>query len=212
MEIDLHIHSMFSNDSRSRPEAIVRKAAEVGLGAIAVTDHNSWRGARTVASIAPRSLIVIPGAEIKTDKGDILALFVNDEIETRNWASAVEDIRSRGGVSIVPHPFDSPKLSKEDIVLADGIEVFNSTCSNRSNRLAAELASELRKPGFASSDAHMVVEIGNGRTKVDDVQTLEELRNVVLARPEVSRTTRSNPLIHRANEAIMFGLKGIWRR
>ena len=92
MEIDLHIHSMFSNDSRSRPEAIVRKAVEVGLGAIAVTDHNSWRGARTVTSIAPRSLIVIPGAEIKTDKGTAsaeqmawLAELSNDDVRCYVW-------------------------------------------------------------------------------------------------------------------------------
>ncbi|MGQ9588312.1 MAG: PHP domain-containing protein, partial [Thermoplasmata archaeon] len=52
MEIDLHIHSACSNDCRSRPEAIVKRALAVGLGAIAVTDHNTWKGARTVSRVA----------------------------------------------------------------------------------------------------------------------------------------------------------------
>ncbi|MGQ9588567.1 MAG: PHP-associated domain-containing protein, partial [Thermoplasmata archaeon] len=165
-----------------------------------------------VSRVAARALLVIPGAEMKTNKGDLLALFVEEEVKTRDWADAVDQIRSRGGLSIVPHPFDSPRLTKEDIVLADGLEVFNSTCSARSNSLSSKLAMELKKPGFATSDAHRVSEIGNGRTSVPDCSSLDSLRESILVNPVVSRTIRSSHLLHRMNSLMVFGIKGMWRR
>ena len=109
MEVDLHMHSRHSNDSRSRVDRIIERAMSVGLGGIAVTDHNSWAGAREAAKLAEGRIIIIPGAEIKTEKGDVLALFVSDEIASREFLTVIDEIRTRGGVSVVPHPSDSPK-------------------------------------------------------------------------------------------------------
>jgi len=212
MEVDLHIHSHHSNDSRSKPGEIVRRAVSLGLGAIAVTDHNSWRGTRAVARIAAGRIIIVPGAELKTDRGDLLALFVGEEIDTRIYAEAVDEIRSRGGISIVPHPTESSRVTKEDVALADGLEVFNSTCSDENNKKAMQLGAELRKPGFASSDAHMVREIGNGRTRVADCSSLDELRREILKNPVPSVMVTSNHVLHRANAYFNFGLKGLWQR
>jgi len=183
----------------------------VGLGAIAVTDHNSWAGAREAAELSAGKLLVIPGAEIKTEKGDVLVLFVDDDIRSRQFAAVIDDVRARGGVSIIPHPAESPGMTEAHLRLADGLEVFNSTCTARSNARASELAEKLSKPGFASSDAHIVAEIGNGRTRIEDCQTLEELRRCILKNPTVSRRVGSNPLLHRMNEVFNFATKGIWK-
>ncbi len=212
MEVDLHMHSLRSNDSRSKVIEMVDRAVSVGLRAIAVTDHNSWEGAREAAKLANGRIIIIPGAEIKTDKGDVLALFVDEEIAAREFSKVLDAIRSAGGVSIVPHPGDSPKITKVDIRKTDGLEAFNSTCTRRSNQFSSRLASELGMPAFASSDAHMVQEIGNGRTKVPDCRNLRELRERILENPVLSRTEQSNLFVHRVNEAFNFGTKGIWRR
>lgn len=212
MEVDLHMHSLHSNDSRSKVDEMVDKAVSAGLGAIAVTDHNSWEGAREASRLANGRIIIIPGAEIKTDKGDVLALFIDKEITTRIFSEVLEAIRAAGGVSVIPHPGDSPKITKDDILNADGFEVFNSTCTSRANEYASRLAAELRKPTFASSDAHLVSEIGNGRTRVPDCKTLAELRERILENPVPSRMERSNLFVHRINEAFNFGTKGIWRR
>ena len=212
MEIDLHIHSRYSNDSRSKPDEIVKRAVSLGLGAIAVTDHNSWGGARAAAKIASGSVLVVPGAELKTDRGDLLALFVDEEIRTKVYAEAIDEIKARGGISIVPHPTESSRVTKEDVMLADGLEVFNSTCSEENNLRALQLGTGLKKPGFASSDAHMVLEIGNGRTRVAECSSLDELRREILKNPAPSKMVRSNPVLHRVNSYINFGLKGIWMR
>ena len=212
MEIDLHIHSRFSPDSRSRPERIVARAKEVGLGAVAVTDHDSLEGARAARRVDESNLIVIPGEELKTDKGDLLALFIEEEIRARTYASIVDQVRSIGGITIVPHPAVSSKLTKDDMRIADGIEVFNATLRAVDNATSRKYAEDLELPGFGSSDAHLVEEIGNGRTRVPDSADLEELRKNMFKGPIVSRAERSNMFVHRANEAMMFGLKGIWTR
>ena len=212
MEVDLHIHSRYSPDSRSRPEDIVRRAVVLGLGAIAVTDHDSLKGAAAATRLAPDSLLIVPGMELKTEKGDLLALFVNQEVRSKTFAAAVDEIRSEGGIAIVPHPGESPKMTSQDIALADGLEIFNATLSPRNNRRSLEYATQLTMPGFSSSDAHLVMEIGNGTTRVQDTSSLEELRKALLTNPVVLKTIRSNVLIHRMNQALLFGSKGIWLR
>lgn len=212
MEVDLHMHSFYSPDSRSKIEAMVKRALDVGLGAIAITDHDSWKGARAASKIAPPNLLIVPGAELKTDKGDLVALFVEQEIKSGSFEEAVEKIHAQAGIAIVPHPGESLKVTKGAIAIANGYEAFNATLSAKDNLRSVDLASGLNKPGIAVSDAHLVREIGNGRIQVPDCTSLVELREVVLKNPVITKTVRSNPLIHRTNEAVLFGLKGIWRR
>ncbi|MBU0684879.1 MAG: PHP domain-containing protein [Thermoplasmatota archaeon] len=212
MEVDLHMHSFYSPDSRSKIEAMVRRASDVGLGAIAITDHDSWEGARAASRVTPPNLLIVPGAELKTDKGDLVALFVEKEIKSYSFEEAVEKIHAQAGIAIVPHPGESRKVTKGAIEIADGYEAFNATLSAKDNQRSVDLASGLNKPGIAVSDAHLVMEIGNGRIQAPDCTSLAELREVVLKNPVITRRVRSNPLIHRTNEAVLFGIKGIWRR
>ena len=212
LEVDLHIHSFRSPDSMSRPERIVARARQLGLAAIAVTDHDSWDGYRDAKAASGGSPMIVPGAELKTSKGDLLALFVEEPVLTRDWAAAVDSIRTQGGIAVVPHPAESRGLRPEDIGIADALEAFNAKCGRRSNERAKALAQTLGLPGVASSDAHMVAAIGNGRTSVPEFQTLEELRRLILKCPVVSRTEMTNPVLHYGNAALCFGIKGVWRR
>jgi len=41
---------------------------------------------------------------------------------------------------------------------------------------------------------------------------LDELRREILKNPAPSKMVRSNPVLHRVNSYINFGLKGIWMR
>lgn len=212
LEVDLHIHSMHSPDSMSRPERIVSRARRLGLAAIAVTDHGRWDGWREAQAAAGGNPLVVPGAELKTSKGDLLALFVEEPIVAKDWADAIDSVRAHGGLAVVPHPAESRRLSREDIALADALEAFNAKCGRRSNERAAAMARRLGLPGLASSDAHTVVAIGNGRTSVPEFHSGEELRKVLLRDPEISRAEMTNPILHYGNAALCFGLKGVWKR
>ena len=60
--IDLHIHTDWSHDCSIPAEELVDNAEAIGLGGIAVTDHNAFGGALDAVELAgDRDLVVIPG-------------------------------------------------------------------------------------------------------------------------------------------------------
>jgi predicted metal-dependent phosphoesterase TrpH len=67
--LDLHTHSTAS-DGVYPPGELVRMAATLGLGCIALTDHDSTEGIEeALAAGAQTGLTVIPGVEVNTDLG-----------------------------------------------------------------------------------------------------------------------------------------------
>jgi 3',5'-nucleoside bisphosphate phosphatase len=60
---DLHSHSSVS-DGTEPPAIVIRRAAEAGLDAIALTDHDTVAGHREAASALPAGLTLVPGAEL----------------------------------------------------------------------------------------------------------------------------------------------------
>ncbi len=64
---DLHVHTTFS-DGVLTPTEIVERAHEVGLDAVAITDHDSVAGVPEAAEAGRRlGVQVVPGVEINTD-------------------------------------------------------------------------------------------------------------------------------------------------
>ena len=65
--IDLHAHTTASDGSLS-PTELVRKAAELGLAALAVTDHDTLGGlAEAQDAAAGRGLELVPGVELSVE-------------------------------------------------------------------------------------------------------------------------------------------------
>src|SRR4051794_12763116 len=105
---DLHMHTDHSHDC-AVPVAVLLDYAEAqGLGAIGITDHNVFAGAEQAVQLARgRDLVVIPGEEIKTEKGEVIGLFLEEKIERGlPMADTIAGIREQGGVVYIPHPFD----------------------------------------------------------------------------------------------------------
>lgn len=62
--VDLHIHTTYS-DSALTPQQVVERALELGLKAIAITDHDAVEGIDEASQAAKgRNLEVIPGVEL----------------------------------------------------------------------------------------------------------------------------------------------------
>lgn len=80
--IDLHTHSTAS-DGTFTPGELMRAAAEMGLNAIALTDHDTFEGLPEARAEAARQGIeLVPGCELSLDYGGLpthlLALFVDE--------------------------------------------------------------------------------------------------------------------------------------
>jgi len=165
--IDLHVHTWHSKDSLSDPKKIV-EFAEKYKKIIAITDHNEIEGALEAKKIDKENRIIV-GEEIKTtDLGiEILAYNIRKKIDPGKAADIIREIHSQGGVAVLSHPtrtgyiFKSfPKIIPPEIISeVDGVEVFNSRCSEKENKKALELAGRHGKIETRGSDAHMIWEM-----------------------------------------------------
>lgn len=181
---DLHLHTIYSYDGTVAVPAVLRRAREIGLDVIAITDHDVIGGALEAVKIAPHyGMEVIPGIEITTADGDLLALFITEKVEAGlSLIDTVLKVRELGGVCIAPHPMAGgmgmKSLSARTILKAlrnpdvaetlIGIEVYNATVLDRiSNHYARILASQLKIANTGSSDAHVVDAIGLGATEFE---------------------------------------------
>jgi predicted metal-dependent phosphoesterase TrpH len=159
---DLHIHSKYSDDGCMSVKRILRLAKKVGLNTIAITDHNTIRGAIEAKHYEQAiGIKVIIGTEIATDIGDIIGLNITEDIISRDWLNVINEIRQQNGIVVLPHPYRSHKNVEEVAQQVDMIEVFNARCSPEQNDRALVLAKNLKKDLVAGSDAHLGREIGN---------------------------------------------------
>ena len=58
IKVDLHVHTSHSVDGSISPEKLVDLSQTKGLGALAITDHNTIGGALAVRKITPFPVIV----------------------------------------------------------------------------------------------------------------------------------------------------------
>jgi predicted metal-dependent phosphoesterase TrpH len=194
---------MYSSDGVMTPEQLVTRARATGLDGLAVTDHGTIRGALELARLKTDDLLVIVGAEMMTDQGEVIGLFLREEVQEYELERVVEAIRRQGGIAVVPHPFDSLRKSafpigEEQAHLADAIEVFNSRCLlQRYNRQAREYAARHGLPGVAGSDAHYPSEVGTAGVIVEDrnvKDAIQQGRLTVFGR-------HSSPVMHMLTKA-----------
>ncbi len=167
--VDLHMHTSASKDCLSKPADVVRRARDVGLDRIAITDHNQIDGAFEARSI-DRELVIV-GEEVRTAEGlDLIGLFLSEHIPPGGtFREVAEEIRRQGGVVYAPHPFDSHRGTTEEFLdgvrdCIDAVEGFNARIHDpRRNQKAQDWALAHGLPLGAGSDAHMLREIGRAR-------------------------------------------------
>jgi predicted metal-dependent phosphoesterase TrpH len=182
MKIDFHIHTYHSYDSIMKPRQILKRARKRKLDGIVVCDHNTVQGALEVARInKDPEFVVIVGAEIATNAGDITGIFLHKEIQSREVNAVIDEIRAQGGKVILNHPYKGHDLSLIDFSKIDFIEGYNSRLNTDNNQKAIQLAQQWNIPVIAGSDAHLYGEIANCWTEVKDLETLHPLKHHYMA-------------------------------
>ena len=177
IKLDLHIHSQYSEDAIGSPEDIIKSLKKKGRQGMAVTDHNTVEGGLKALKVAPKDFIVIPGLEISTADGHMLALDVKENI-TRGISveETVEKIIDIGGTPIVPHLFRNMSGIKEEKLKKlhkklSAIEVFNACSLPKTNIKTANVAKEFNLGGTGGSDAHDPLYAGYAYTTVNTTDT-----------------------------------------
>jgi len=167
--IDLHMHTSHSWDCATDPVALLHVAREVGLTAIAVTDHNEISGALEAAKHADEyGIQVIVGEEVMTAQGEVIGLFLTERIEPGlSWHETIARIRAQDGLVYVPHPFDrlhtipDVHLLRDTLDDIDAFETYNARLPfDQYNRDAERFARKYNLVEGAGSDAHVTQGLG----------------------------------------------------
>jgi predicted metal-dependent phosphoesterase TrpH len=182
---DLHIHTRHGDGMATVPE-LLRHVEEHGdLDVIALTEHDTLRAADEARDLHARGdyrFDVVPGMEVTTLDGHLLALYIDEPVASfRRVEETLEAVHRLGGIAIAPHPLSwlTRSISERafarvgaianDGVHFDGIEEFNMSpagrvTSARARRLNRE---RLGLASVGSSDAHFLASIASAHTEFE---------------------------------------------
>jgi len=134
MRFDLHVHSKYSFDSLMSSKTIIKTANKKNLNGLAITDHNTILGAKKTCEQNESPLLIIIGSEVSTDIGDIIGLFLTEDVKSHDSLEVLDDIKSQGGLSVLAHPFKGHELTSdkaaEMLRRIDCFEILNSRTPN----------------------------------------------------------------------------------
>jgi glycosyltransferase involved in cell wall biosynthesis len=198
IHVDLHMHTDHSPDCATPVDTLLETAKKVGLGAIAITDHNEVSGALEARDRAD-GVKVIVAEEVKTaDQGEVIGLFIEEKIPRgMTLQETIAEIRRQGGLVYVPHPFDRMHAVPDyehllDVVEdIDAMEVFNPRVAfSAFNEEAARFAAKYRIVAGAGSDSHVAQGLGSVKIRMRDFdgpeEFLESLRDADIVRKKQS--------------------------
>jgi carbohydrate binding protein with CBM11 domain/PHP domain-containing protein len=123
----VHVHTTAS-DGTGSPEEVAATAEALGLGFLAITDHNNL-DAKEVEGYHGTTLVMV-GLEASTQSGHLLALGIPDPVFrfSGDAPDALDDVRLLGGAAFAAHPMSA----REDFLWTGwdlpgpwGIELLN---------------------------------------------------------------------------------------
>jgi predicted metal-dependent phosphoesterase TrpH len=181
---DLHIHTRYGDGLATIPEILAHVEHATDLDVIAITEHDTPRPALEARELHARGayrFALVPGIEVTTLDGHLLALFVDEPVESfRRIEPTLADIHRLGGLAVAPHPLSWLTRSVKravfervaahdgnDGVYFDAIEEYNMSPAGRvASAQARRLNRErLHLAPVGASDAHFLASIGAARTR-----------------------------------------------
>lgn len=211
---DLHIHTKNSDGTFSLDQLFDYVEGQTKLDVIAVTEHDDIRGSLKAVSKSLNGRYrfeVIPGVEITTRQGHLIALGITNQPPF--MASAEDTIRfvhSHGGLVIPAHPLARVPLSFNSSVITriqasfdpqiylDGIEIGNPTPAGRAkDPLVRQFnSSGWCLPEIGSSDAHFIEHVGStvtyfeGRTTAELINAIKDVKTASIPQAYPKIATR----------------------
>jgi predicted metal-dependent phosphoesterase TrpH len=194
MKFDLHLHTRkHSPDSVSDPFQLVKRAVDIGLDGLVITEHDYlWTEDELdeLREAAP-SLVILAGVEITGKGGDMLCYGVTDPFALPRgieWGKLTREVHRQGGVCVAAHPYrwgqPFDKLLREQKAEIDGVEMMSKNMDGELRHQASEFFK--RHPGLArlgNSDSHELDTLGCCYTEFDaEIYSIADLVEAIRAK------------------------------
>jgi predicted metal-dependent phosphoesterase TrpH len=177
-----HIHTEKSHDALIKIDELLDFVIKNKIDYFCVTDHHTFEACEIIEKKLKSEkyekykgkINLVKGVEIKTEYGDVIPCFIENQIKTRKFLEVVKETKKQKGLLIIPHPYHMHKNIMELIRHADGIEVYNSSLPKYKNKKACQLASENPQlMQVAGVDAHLKSELGTALNEIKISRKIE---------------------------------------
>ena len=177
MRLDLHTHSIKSDDGRAKVENYCKWIAkkELPLDGFVLTEHRQFDADSDYRQLEDEyGLAIMKASEVETDYGHVLVFGVNDDllaaIDFTNVRLPIETVldesRKAGAFAAPCHPGRKrvglfAHYEERGVVQGvDTVEVLNGGSIPGEDELSLAMADRLGYRGFGGSDSHVVSRIG----------------------------------------------------
>jgi predicted metal-dependent phosphoesterase TrpH len=193
MILDLHSHSIRSDDGRAKVENYCQwiQKRELPLHGFVLTEHRQWDGESDYRKLEDEfGLLILKGSEVETEYGHVLLFGVNDDL-THSFDFERLDLplhevvaaADRCGAIAVPcHPGRVTVgmcAHYETRGACEGVQVIetlNGGSRGTENEEAISLAEQYGYRGVGGSDAHIVSFIGRCATRFErEIRGIDDL-------------------------------------
>ena len=193
MILDLHTHSIKSDDGRAKVENYCQwiRSKEIPIDGFVLTEHRQHDFESDYASLAEKhSLVILKGSEVETEYGHVLVFGVTESLtQTFDFSSinlilesVIETCEAHGAVAVPCHP-GRPRVGMfahtEELGVPNGVkivEIFNGGSRDNEDQIAIDNAEDLGYQGIGGSDSHIVSHIGRcGTAFTNDINTMADL-------------------------------------
>ena len=182
MIIDLHAHSIKSDDGRAKVQNYCQwiKTRDIAIDGFVLTEHRQFDHESDYSPLAEKhGITILKGAEVETEYGHVLVFGVTpalqEEFDFANihlpLAQVLEASEKHNAVAVPCHPGRrrvGMAAHLEEFGVPEGVrivEVFNGGSRGDEDQVAQNMADELNYLGIGGSDAHIVSHIGRCATE-----------------------------------------------
>ncbi len=198
MILDLHTHSIKSDDGRAKVENYCQwiRTRELPIDGFVLTEHRQFDTESDYSGLAAQfGLTILKGAEVETEYGHVLVFGVTEPLMAAfdfadihlPLARVIEACEAHGAVPVPCHPGRKRvgmSAHLEEHGVPEGVrivEIYNGGSRDDEDQVAQAMAEELGYLGIGGSDAHIVSHVGRCATRfpsaIGDERALVEALN-----------------------------------
>lgn len=196
MILDLHTHSIASDDGRAKVENYCQwiERKQLPLDGFVLTEHRQFDDANDYRALEDKfGIAILKASEVESEYGHVLVFGVNDDLRAafdfakidNPLAMVLAESERCGAVAVPCHP-GRPKVgmcahweTKGPVEGVHTIETLNGGSRDDEDALAADFAARYGWRSIGGSDSHVVSHIGRCATRFED--EIEDIDGLVAA-------------------------------